>query len=170
MRKSYLFLATAILAFASCSENTYLGDQDENTNGTGMISFGGGFKAVTRANSLGANAADLLGEQFIVTGIKGKNSTSSDDATQEVFPSYTVKWDDNSAGTTESNTSDWEYVYTGPYSAATSVTSQTIKYWDYSQDYYDFAAYSVGKGNTLIAFPSTPANPSDNNVQGTPIT
>ena len=175
MKKKLFFLAAiGAVALTSCTDDTFLGETANQTvveEGTeGAIMFGGGFKAVTRANSVGSDAADKLGNQFIVTGIKAKNGTP--DQVSTVFSSYTVKWGANTAGTTESNTSDWEYVYAAPYSAVTSVSTQSIKYWDYSQDYYDFAAYSVGKGNTLVStdLDLSDASASANKISGSAIT
>lgn len=164
MKKSYLFLAaTAILALASCSENTYLGENEENAKGTsGAISFGNGFKAVTRAGEItGADAADLLGEKFIVGGFKNGNVANGIAGTgvTTVFDNYVVKWEQNTAAKTESNTSDWEYVgldiipLSSLYISDTDPNypaKQTIKYWDFSAAQYDYLAFSVGKGNTLV--------------------
>lgn len=54
--------------------------------------------------------------------------------TQSVMNGYTVTWASNTAGTTESNTHDWEYVNT--------TLGQTIKYWDYNATSYRFWAYA----------------------------
>ena len=168
MRKCYLFLAaTAILLFAACADNTYLGDQDGAAKGTNeAISFDGGFKAVTRAENVGADAADLLGNQFIVSGVKVKGS-----ATQNVFQNYTVNWTANSAGTTTTNSSDWEYSGQTHYFDVPEY-EQFIKYWDFSQDYYNFAAFSVGKGNTIDAKTkdniTSEAEPAADKVYATP--
>ena len=62
MKKSYLFLATAIIALASCSENTYLGDQEGAAQGNGAISFGSNLPSLTRAGErTGSDAAGDLG-------------------------------------------------------------------------------------------------------------
>ena len=127
--------------------------------------FGSGFKVYTRAEKLGADAASLLGNQFIVAGVKGDGTGIGQ---TDVFKSYTVEWAANTAGTTQSNTSDWEYVgKTHKFTTAqTGITSQTVKFWDYSQAAYDFCAYSVGQGNTLI----TSGTASGTDVLATPIT
>ena len=147
MKKIYL-LATALAALVSCSSDDFVGDASPTPGSEEVgeaIAFGGGFKAVTRADKYDKDAADLLGSKFIVTGVKG-NGTGTDQA--YVFKSYTVDWAQNTAGQTESNSSDWEYV--GKTHNFGLVSSQTIKYWDFSTTAYDFAAYSVG-GNTLVA-------------------
>ena len=162
--KKYLFLAAAVTVMASCSDNNYVGDNNpENLDGSGAIAFGSGFKAVTRANTTGAEAADLLGNQFIVLGVKG-DGTGKDQST--VFSNYVVTWSNGTAKTTQSNTSNWEYVGVTPIAGLTGVTTQTIKFWDYSTTAYDFAAFSVGKGNTII----TSGDPGANQILATPIT
>ena len=161
--KKYIFLATALAALVSCSENEFVGDTTPTPggeNGDGAILFGGGFKAVTRADSYGKAAADLLGNEFIVTGVKGDGTGN---AQSDVFKSYTVDWEQNTAGKTESNTSDWEYV--GKVNYFSLAGAQAIKYWDYSTTAYDFCAYSVGAGNTLI----TTGDPTSGKILATSI-
>ena len=146
MKKFYFILAAAAsVALASCTNDELVG----NSPGTEKelneaIAFGSGFKAVTRADSYGAAAADLLGNKFIVTGVKGDGTGTGQ---TPVFQSYTVDWVNNTAGTTESNTADWDYV--GKTNLHGLAGAQAIKYWDYNTTAYDFAAYSVGKGITL---------------------
>lgn len=139
--KKYLFFATvALAALASCSESDFVGDESvREANENGAIVFGTGLKAVTRADHVGADAAGLLNNKFIVGGFKVTESGGD-----KVFDNYIVNWVANTAATTTTNTSDWEYV--GVTAAAPSGISgaQTIKYWDYSTDYYDFIAYSTG--------------------------
>ena len=133
-----------MLLWTGCAENAYMGDNEEATKGVnGAIAFGSSFQAITRAETGGAAAADALGGTFIVNGFK-----FAGDVRQDVFRDYTVNWETNSAGTTLTNTSGWDYA--GINNAfATPPYEQTVKYWDWSQDYYNFAAYSVGKGNTM---------------------
>lgn len=152
MKKIYLLTAAlAGLVLAGCTSNDFVGDLGpsdagvENETAEGAINFGSGFRAVTRDAKVGADAAKLLGNKFYVTGVKGDGTVAN---MTGVFKTYSVEWEANTAGKTESNTSDWEYVgknhdwNTG--ATATGVTSQTIKYWDFNTDYYDFAAYSLG--------------------------
>ena len=162
INKYMLLVATAISLFAGCADNTYLGDQEEAAKGSsGAISFEGGFKAVTRADKTGADAASQLGNRFIINGIKAKNDTPND-VRQTVFQDYTVNWIANTAGTTTTNSSDWEY--TGINNAFADPTyEQTVKYWDWSQDYYNFAAYSVGKGNAMV-LQKRPSNEIDDDM------
>ena len=165
--KKYYLLAVTLAALVSCSSDDFVGNDSPTVeNNTGeAIAFGGGFKAITRSNVLGADAADLLGNQFIVLGVKG-DGTGKDQSI--VFSNYVVTWSNGTAKTTESNTADWEYVGVSPISGITGVASQTIKFWDYSTTAYDFAAFSVGKGNTIIS--SDPGTIPANQILATPIT
>lgn len=150
MKKS-LYFAIASLALVGCSDE-FLGEGQ----GTGVkenldnaIMFKSSFKGLTRADKVGAEAADLLGKNFVVMGTKGGTiGTPSSVVTTTVFDHYNVKWTENTAGTTASNTADWEYVGITPlhaYATAHGISEQSIKYWDYSAGQYDFIAYSGGK-------------------------
>ena len=150
--KYFIFAASALVALASCSSDEYVGDNSPTLGqGDGSIQFGSGFKAVTRADKTGAEAAGLLDNNFIVAGTKGESPTTF------VFDQYKVKYVANTANTTESNTANWEYVSFDPASTTTLTpgTKQTIKYWDYSTTQYDFAAYSLGKGYDHDSDPAT---------------
>ncbi len=63
---------------------------------------------------------------------------------QFVMWNYNVKWINGSAGTTTSNTNDWEYVNQQEGTA----TEQSIKYWDYDAKAYRFFGYA-GTGVTV---------------------
>lgn len=163
--KKYLLFATAALALASCTNESYLGTAEElaTTKGEQPISFGFDVSAATRADNTGATAAASLGNQFIVYA--EKNEANGDapviDGTathQLVFPNYQVNYAASTAYTTTSNTKDWEYVgYThssayqsnvqtkdGDATAANaSAEAQTIKYWDFSATNYVYTAVSA---------------------------
>ena len=164
--KKYLFFAASALALASCSSDDFVGDNSGNLHGTtnGEIAFAGGTAKITRADDhVGADAAKLLGEKFIVAGFKSDaTAPTAGISKNKVFDHYTVKWEANSAGTTADNTADWGYVGGTPYAGLTGLTEgtkQTIKYWDYSAAQYDYVAFS--KGNTEAITTDTP---SDNQV------
>lgn len=152
MKKSYLIMAAiASLALASCSDEQFVGEVDPGT-GQGnptVIRFGSLGKGLTRADLTGADAADKLNKEFVFSGTKQKGSTTP---TSFVFDQYNVNWKENTANSTESNSSNWEYVGYLPKGAGTNTSTlpegavQSIKYWDYSTTQYDFAAYSLGKG------------------------
>ena len=162
MKTKFLFFAaSALLVFASCSNDDFASESalgGENGSG-GAIVFTSGTNAITRANQIGADAANLLNKKFVVSGFKGDGTTMS-----TVFDNYIVNWVENTAGKTAYNTSDWEYV--GIDAAAPSAISgkQTVKYWDYSTSRYDFAAYSLGT-NTSI----TTGNPTAGQILVTSI-
>lgn len=164
MKKCYLIFASAALAFASCTSDTYIGDQDPSVvTGEKAITFGSGLNAITRADKTGADAASLLNKNFVVLGFKGGSQT--------VFDNYQVNYVDasgSSAGSTESNSAGWEYVSyknlpggvgtnvgvpafstttTGTPNNSTAI-DQSIKYWDFNAGTYDFIAYSLGTGNS----------------------
>lgn len=143
--KNLLIAAIAITALASCSEEKYVGNNSPNNpDVSDAITFASGFKAVTRTDKVGADAAALLDNNFVVYGAKSTATTAADKfADTKVFDHYNVNFITNSAGTTTSNTSDWEYVGQTKHAHA-SITAQTIKFWDLSTAEYDFIAYSTG--------------------------
>lgn len=157
---NYLIVAFAALAFVGCSDNDFIGGDpnitpENQTNGE--ITFAASNKKLTRADIVGGTAAGMLGNTFVVEGTKGTEESLSP-STTVVFDNYVVKYSANSAGTTESNTNNWEYVGqthdaigTNPASQIErKVIEQTIKYWDYSQPQYDFVAYSTGN-KTMVS-------------------
>ena len=153
--KYFIFAASALVALASCSSNDFVGDESllENS-GSGAIAFSSSTPAITRAS--GADAAAKLDYKFKVYGVKSVSSTYSNvfatnaysaDATYNAAP-YWVWYTTSTAGTTTSNTANWEYVgAAGSHGTAdhqaTLTADQTIKYWDYSADQYEFVAYSA---------------------------
>ncbi len=155
MKKNSFLAAVAIVALASCSSDERIGDvispDISPTSEAGVINFGSGFKAITRGDIYGKAAADLLGNNFYVTGTKGTEAAKSPSPTL-VFDNYLVHYTPNTADKTESNTANWEYVGVTPGASptenyvklATTAQAQTIKYWDYSADQYDFLAFSTG--------------------------
>lgn len=150
----YLFFAAALVALASCSDDNFVGNNSPNQGGEdasgGAIVFASSSKGVTRGDIHGSAAADLLGNNFYVTGTKGTEAATSPTPTL-VFDNYLVHYGVNTAGTTESNTANWEYVGVTPgtspygdYDKLSALNRQTIKYWDYSEPQYDFLAFSTG--------------------------
>ena len=150
-----------LLTLVGCSDNDFLGTdngQEVAKQGNGEITFVAGNAKTTRAgeNLIGATAAEKLGGMFVVEGTKGSEQEHSP-STTVVFDNYLVGYDYNSAGTTETNTNNWEYVgkqtgITGRMTGATwtalhgtgTAQAQTVKYWDYSTEQYDFIAWSTG--------------------------
>ncbi len=153
MKTKLLFLAAmATFALTSCVNDEFIGDPAASELGAsdGSINFGFKFPNMTRADIVGSGAADLLGNGFYVAGTKGTEQSTTP-STKLVFDNYLVHYATNTAGTTESNTANWDYVGVTPGSGSytnwvklSSLDNQTIKYWDYSEAQYDFLAFSTG--------------------------
>lgn len=138
--KNKFILASAILALASCADNSYLGPETgENGAGGGAISFASGTGSITRATSNTGDDHAKLDNQFKVYGVKNVSNTYS-----TVFPNYVVFYNANT--TTSNPDGDWEYVGTTSTTYGSDNTSlsstQTIKYWDFAADNYHFVAGS----------------------------
>ena len=149
--KKQLFLTAALsVALAGCvSENDFLEPVNTVAEEANVpIVFSSNRGQTTRADITGKDAADLLGNQFVVSGYKGSSSASVGSI---VFDNYAVQYKENTANTTESNTRNWEYVGIDRIKHAidNGITTQTIKYWDYTQPQYDFIAWSTGKKEAI---------------------
>lgn len=159
MKKLSLFIAAlAGTVLVSCSSDDFVAEtpQVATPEQPQPIVFNSTRGAVTRANTIGgAAAADLLNGRFVVSGYKG-SATATVGST--VYDNYNVIWTANTAHTTQSNSSNWDYVGKEriKHAITNGVTSQTIKYWDYSQPQYDFIAWSTGKKTAI--FEGTPAD------------
>lgn len=160
---NYLIVAFAALALVGCSDNDFLGTgsgPESARQGKGEISFAAGAKNITRAGEIsGKDAAEKLGGQFMVYGYKSAADHDETEATfdasnlSQVFPFYRVNYVENSAYSTESNTHSWEYVGAGadyttnPVSvngeAAAMPVEQSIKYWDWAANHYDYLAWAI---------------------------
>lgn len=150
MKKYFVLSAVAALALASCtSEDAVETGAEGTTTASQAITIGGQNNAFTRATHYGADAASLLGKHFTVEGSKHDPVANKNN---EVFDDFLVKWTANTAGTTESNTSDWEYVgITAVAPSSIEGIRQAVKYWDYSTDQYDFAAYTTGAATAITS-------------------
>lgn len=164
MKKKLLFAAIALTAMASCTEDSFVGEQShqEANASEGAISFNLNVPGVTRADKTGSDAAGDLGNKFYVYGIKGEASDGAGlvGATHTVFKNYVVEYGSNTAYTTTSNTKDWEYVGKAlTTNEATNITAndgtgaQTIKYWDYSAGDYTFYAFSAAAADIDASSP-----------------
>lgn len=151
--KKYLLLASALAVMVGCADDNYVGDNGPTSieDGSNAINFGLSLQRTTRADIIGNEAATLLGNNFYVAGTKGTEGAKNPSETL-VFDNYLVHYGTNTAGTTESNTANWEYVGIIPgtttgcenYVKLSSLNNQTIKFWDYSTAQYDFHAFSTG--------------------------
>ena len=159
-------LLIALAALCGCASDEYLGsaaDAADVERGQ-TISFCGATSKSSRANTLtGAQAAEKLNNTFVVFGSKTTGGTP-----QTVFDHYTVAYTPNTAMTTASNSADWEYVGQTLNEASTlnAGTDQTIKYWDFSADQYDFVAFATGTATQQ----AVTGNPGDPGYPGTPTT
>lgn len=162
MKTNLFFAALAGIVLVGCTSNDFVGDTPPTTvqeTTEGAINFGLNFQNATRAGELtGATAAEKLGSMFVVEGTKGSEETNSP-STTVVFDNYLVGYTPNTAGNTESNTHNWEYVglqsgipsrmtgdtWTALHGVDGAAKSQTVKYWDYTQNQYDFIAWSTGE-------------------------
>ena len=148
--KRYYLLAAAAIVFAGCSNNEFVGEDSGRTQESdkGQIAFSSTLPAATRA-WYGADAAAKLNNKFIVSGFYGDKSTNAVANTTTAFDNYQVQWKVNTAGTTASNTADWEYVGIDAAAPSKVTGKQTIKYWNYSAGQYDFIAYSTGDNKVV---------------------
>lgn len=161
MKTKNLFLtALAAIALVSCADSEFVGENSANdvaAFGDGSIQFGFDLQQTTRADKYkyGSEAAAKLNEKFVVYGTKHGAYAENETATYDdvVFNNFQVAWATGTAGTTASNSSDWEYVGLQAYNA--TPTSQGIKYWDYSADNgYTFYAFS----SSNISYPADAAD------------
>lgn len=147
MKKIYsITTALALVTLFSCTSDELVENDTalSNAKGTRAITFGSGFKNISRSDLYGSAAAAKLGNKFVVYGTKhisAENETATND--KVVFNNFQMAYTPNTAGTAASNTSDWEYVGKQAYDA--TPTSQGIKYWD----------YSAAQGHTFYAFSSS---------------
>ena len=145
VNKKLLYLTTIILTLAGCSSEEYIGDPSlHEANDTPPIQFDGGTEVITRATSNTGTAPHKLDYQFKLYGVK--SGATAETNMQNVFINYVVWYADNSANTTTSNSSGWEYVGNTSTTYGSDNTpldkEQTIKYWDYSAADYRFVAGS----------------------------
>ncbi len=139
----FLLLAAMGLTVASCSDD--LADLAESTptnEGTTAIMFGSNTNKLTRADH--ATSANLLGGKFYIYGSKTKGSNPG--TTTAIFDNYQLQYKAGSAGSSDTNVKDWEYVGMTSKKGA----SQDVKYWDYTSDSYNFVAAAGLADNEII--------------------
>lgn len=147
MKKSMLFAAAAVVAMVGCTNEDFTGFQ-QSQNGEAAINFGSGSKKITRAENItGKDAALALNKNFVVYGFKSVDAPTATSFTEkiDVFDHYSVNWGENTAGSTESNSANWEYVGQDMSGLQKLAQTQTIKYWDFAKKQYDFVAFSKGE-------------------------
>lgn len=85
------------------------------------------------------NGLETIFQTFRTWGYKTTTNSPNPSSPQIVMDGYKMSYNQGSAGSSTTNTADWEYDgIENPISA----TLQTIKYWDYSATSYRFFAYS----------------------------
>ena len=158
MKKSYLIMAAiASVALVSCSNEEYLGDPGGLT-GERAISFDMSTPAMTRAETTGEAAAEKLRYSFQVYATKTVGTTTSNVFAHNAYSStgtdntpYWAWYEENTAGKTNSNLNNWEYVGGAGNHGKTGYqvtlnNAQTIKYWDKSATNYTFVAVKANGG------------------------
>lgn len=142
---AFAMTATMMAACANEDDLTIQSPPVEDETTEVPILFTSSSNNFTRADIVGAEAAEKLGKKFVVTGFKGSKTA---DVGSIVFDNYLVEYAENTAHTTESNSKNWEYVGKGliPHAVTNGITQQAIKYWDFTQTQYDFFAWSTGSG------------------------
>ena len=161
--KKYFIYAASALALASCQSDDFLGnDQGTKQDANNLaIQFNGGTGKTTRADKTGQDAATALNKSFVVFGYKTTGDNKS-----TVYDHYNVNYIADSNGKTQSNTAGWEYVGQATNALNTvNGSAQTIKYWDYSANQYDFVAFSFGSatqgtGDTKVEASKVSQTPS----------
>ena len=128
--KKYMIMALVGLLAASCANDEFTAmDGAASLGGINPIEFGSTAKKVTRATH--EESAALLNNKFWIYGTKTTNGN-----TTTLFDNYLLEYTAGTAGSTETNVADWEYA--GKTSKKGAV--QSVKYWDYSAEKYDFVA------------------------------
>lgn len=155
--KKYIFLAASALTLASCSSDDFLGDTPGSTptSANSAIKFDGNAGKISRATQNTGSAAEMLGKEFKIYGVKSGAETGS--SYTPVFKDYLL-WYDNENKNTTTNKSGWEYVGDiGKHGEANLTSNQYIKFWDYASADYRFVAgapssnfnFTPGTNNTL---------------------
>lgn len=142
------------MMMAACSSDDMSTVRGDIRSDVDAISFGISLPNPTRATFTGKTAADKLGRNFIVHGLKYYSATepvtaadvADTEKQQTVFDLYNVNYTDGAAATTQSNSTGWEYV--GYLSHKNPAEEQTIRFWDYDAKAYVFSAVS---GSSMVA-------------------
>lgn len=177
MKRKLLYLTTIILTLAGCTSEDFVGDEELHRQNENGMPISLNLVAAPQTRSVGGEtAADYLNKNFVIYG-KKTFSGETPPAPQVVFNNYQANYGTNSAGTTTSNASGWEYVgytnvpngvttddgvivfseLTGTDEANEDGVEQTIKYWDYSAEKYEFFGYSLGGNSSTTSWATSTA-------------
>ena len=139
-----LLIFAAVIATSCTNEGSVQQPESPAEKGTPIV-----FSSSIAEGEQTTRASEGLENAYTTFKVWGYKSTTVSDntpysygGTQEVFPGYAVTWAENTAGTTSSNTSDWEYV------GVSGTTQQTMKYWDDTALAYRFFAVAPTNGAT----------------------
>ena len=132
--KIYILTLAATLLAVGCSDDN---DSPVVKRDSVPIAFAGDMKAEEAVTRAGGEEVSLTeySNQFVVAGYKNTPA----DGLKDVMKGYTVRWAANTAGSTVSNTTDWEYVGIA--------TDQDVKHWDFAATDYRFFAYVPSRGD-----------------------
>lgn len=133
-RYIYIVVLVSVLLAGCSHESTEPegGEEPAPETGTPIV-----FRGMVTEDTPVTRATDLeeITETFKVWCYKNlyyDNVNGTFGNTQTVMNGFTVNWQDYTAGSTPTNTSNWEYVGQG--------NDQTIKFWDWSATAYRFFA------------------------------
>ena len=119
-----------LLVVVGCNSEQIVGPEPGVQKGT-AIAFNGSLteQEATRADT----PLEDLAKSFRVWSYKSMsyNSTTGYGSTQTVMDQYHVQWVTNTANTSATNSSDWDYILT-------THPEQTPKYWDWEAKAYRF--------------------------------
>ena len=155
--KYFILAALAGIILASCSNDDFASENNQtlvSQPSDGTINFGFSAPAMTRADLYGGDAATRLGNKFVVYGTKHVNAENNTETNDKVvFNNFQVAYTVSTAGTSASNSSDWEYAGLQAYDP--TPTKQGVKYWDFSaKQGYTFYAFS----SSDISYPKNAAD------------
>ena len=135
MKKHYLLAsAIAALTLVSCSDDDFMGPNNPGKDeAPAPIELFSAAKTMSRATLTGADAANKLGNKFVVFGESFVGSTAT-----TIFDNYLVTYAAGTAGTTDDNSHDWGYAGNESLKGA----MQDVKYWNFNAEKYQFVAAS----------------------------
>jgi len=144
MNIRFLTIPLTALCLVACSgsgqDDPSIPDPPTPNPNLTSIGFGGNSGAWQDAPA--SRTTDSKGLETLFNSFKVWGYKTTNNAPQIVMGGYNVEYKDNTAGSTTSNTADWEYV-----GITNANTTQTIKYWDYSATDYRFFAYAPAYAN-----------------------
>ena len=164
MNIRFLTIPLMALCLVACSgsgqDDPSIPDPPTPTPDLKSIGFGGNSGAWQEAPT--SRATDSKGLETLFKSFRVWGYKTTNNAPQIVMDGYNVEYKDNTAGSTTSNTADWEYV-----GIANTKTTQTIKYWDYSAKDYRFFAYAPADATNVTTSQDVNTSNETNASQGT---